>query len=107
MEVIKLADLTYRETPWGVKGRLVLELPDVAIMNLVLEPGEKVPPHKTPVDVLFQVVEGRGSVEIGEERQEAEAGDIVVSPAKIPHALEADCGEVFSVLVYKVPNPKR
>ncbi len=107
MEIIKLANLAYRETPWGVKGRLVLELPDVAIMNLILEPGEKVPPHKTPVDVLFQVIEGKGTVEIGEERQEAESGDIVISPAKIPHALEANLGEVFSVLVYKVPNPKK
>lgn len=107
MEIIKLANFAYRETPWGVKGRLVLELPDVAIMNLILEPGEKVPPHKTPVDVLFQVIEGKGTVEIGEERQETESGDIVISPAKIPHALEANLGETFSVLVYKVPNPKK
>lgn len=107
MNIIKLSDLTFRETPWGVKGGLVLELPDVAIMNLILQPGEKVPLHKTPVDVLFHIIEGQGSVGIGEEVQKVNSGEIVVSPAKIPHSLAADRGEVFSVLVYKVPNPKK
>ncbi|HEX3012601.1 MAG TPA: cupin domain-containing protein, partial [Syntrophomonadaceae bacterium] len=71
------------------------------------EPGEQVPSHKTPVDVLFQIIDGKGTVTIGEESQVVEASDIIVSPAQIPHALEASQGCLFSVYVMKVPNMKK
>ena len=107
MEIIKIGEIPFAKTPWGVKGRPVIELPDVGIMNLILEPGEKVPFHKTPGDVLFQVIDGEGTVAIGDEAQQVGTGEIVVSPARIPHALEANANTTFSVLVIKVPNPKK
>ncbi|HEX3011832.1 MAG TPA: cupin domain-containing protein [Syntrophomonadaceae bacterium] len=107
MKVIKVNELPYMQTGWGVKGRPVIDMPEIGIINLVLEPGEQVPSHKTPVDVLFQVIEGKGTVTIGEESQVVEASDIIVSPAQIPHALEANQGCLFSVYVMKVPNMKK
>ena len=107
MEVIKVNALPYMQTGWGVKGKAIVDMPEVGIINLVLEPGEKVPSHKTPVDVLFQVIEGSGTISIGEESQVVESGDIIVSPAQIPHALEASAGCLFSVYVMKVPNTKK
>lgn len=107
MEVIKVAALPFMQTGWGVKGKPIVDMPEVGIINLVLEPGEKVPSHKTPVDVLFQVVEGKGTLTIGEESQVVESGDIIVSPAQIPHALEANQGCLFSFYVMKVPNTKK
>lgn len=104
MQVIKISEVPYRQTGWGVKGRPILDMPEVGIINLVLESGEKVPAHKTPVDVLFQIIEGKGTVTIGEESQVVEEGDIIVSPLQIPHALEADQGSRFSFLVIKTPN---
>ena len=107
MKVIKVNELPYMQTGWGVKGKPIIYMPEVVIINLVLEPGEKVPSHKTPVDVLFQVIEGNGMVTIGDEEQVVESGNIVVSPAQIPHALEANQGCKFSVYVIKVPNTKK
>lgn len=107
MKVIKINDLPYMKTGWGVKGKSIIDMPEIGIVNLCLEPNEKVPSHKTPVDVLFQVIEGKGMVTIGTETQVVEAGDIVVSPAEIPHALEANQGCTFSVYVMKVPNTKK
>jgi len=107
MKVIKVNDLPYMKTGWGVKGKPIIDMPEIGIVNLCLEPEEKVPSHKTPVDVLFQVIEGKGTVTIGEETQVVEAGDIVVSPAEIPHALEANQDCTFSVYVMKVPNTKK
>ena len=107
MKVIKVNELPYMQTGWGVKGKPIIDMPEIGIINLVLEPGEQVPSHKTPVDVLFQVIEGRGTVTIGEESQVVQLGDIIVSPAQIPHALEANQGCLFSVYVMKVPNTKK
>ncbi|HBQ85963.1 MAG TPA: cupin domain-containing protein [Syntrophomonas sp.] len=107
MKVIKVNELPFMQTAWGVKGKPVIDVPEIGIINLFLEPGEQVPSHKTPVDVLFQVVEGKGEVTVGEESQVVESGDIIVSPAQIPHALEASQGCRFSVFVMKVPNMKK
>lgn len=107
MKVIKVNELPHMQTAWGVKGKPVIDMPEIGIINLILESGEQVPSHKTPVDVLFQVVEGKGEVTIGEENQVVESGDIIVSPAQIPHALQANQGSSFSVFVIKVPNIKK
>lgn len=107
MEVVRINEVPLKATPRGIKGRHLVDLPAASIMNLVLEPGEKVPLHKTPVDVLFHVIAGEGSVTIGEETAAVAAGEIIISPKKIPHALEADVGKTFSVLVIKTPNPAK
>jgi quercetin dioxygenase-like cupin family protein len=107
MKVYKVKELLFVQKGWGVKGKPVIDMPEIGIVNLVLEPGEKVPSHKTPVNVLFQVIEGKGAVTIGDETQIVEAGDIVVSPLQIPHALEANQDCVFSVYVMKTPNPQK
>ncbi len=105
MQVIKYQDIPFKISGWGVKARPVVSIPEINITNLVLEPGEKVPAHKTPVNVHFQVVEGKGTVVIGEESQVVGVGDIVFSPMQIPHALFANQNSVFSVFVIKTPNP--
>lgn len=106
MEIIRIAEQPLKPTPRGVKARPIVDRPAVNVVNLVLAPGEEVPEHITPVDVLFHVIEGEGKVIIGNETAEVAAGDIIVSPAHIPHALKADATSNFSVLVIKTPNPK-
>lgn len=106
MEIIRIAEQPLKKTPRGVKARQVVDRPTVNVVNLVLAPGEEVPTHVTPVDVLFHVIEGTGKVIIGDETADVAAGDVVVSPAHIPHALKADGRDNFGVLVIKTPNPK-
>ncbi|QAT39202.1 cupin domain-containing protein [Clostridium sp. JN-9] len=107
MKVIKVNELPFKKTGWGIKGKPIIDMPEIGIINLVMEPGEKVPSHKTPVNVLFQVIEGKGMITIGDETQIVEAGNIVVSPLQVPHALEANQDSVFSVYVIKTPNPQK
>ncbi len=105
MEVIRMESVEAALTPRGVTGRKLVDIPAVHVMNLILQPGEEVPFHVTPVDVLFYVVKGQGTVLIGDESAPVGETDLVVSPKEIPHALQADRGEVFQVLVIKTPNP--
>jgi quercetin dioxygenase-like cupin family protein len=64
-------------------------------MNLLFKPGEVLEKHKTPVDVFFYVVKGKGFIEIGDEESLVEATDIVFSPKGIPHGLRALPEEEF------------
>lgn len=106
MEILEISRQELQASPRGVQVRRLVERPAVAVVNIVLQPGEKVPSHATPVDVYFHVLEGRGAVEIGCEREDVREGQIIISPAHIPHALYAASDSPFSVLVVKTPNPE-
>ena len=106
MEIICIAEKELKVKPRGIKARSLVDLPDINIMNLLMAPGEKVPVHSTSVDVLFHITGGQGTITIGPETSQVNAGEIVVSPAGIPHALEASGDSVLKLLVIKTPNPK-
>jgi len=75
------------------------------VVHLQLEKGESLKPHITAVDVFFYVLEGKGSVLVGEEKIQVTAGTLVESPKDIVHCLYNDGDTPFRVLVNKVPRP--
>lgn len=105
MRKIRVEDLPVTVSPRGPKIRRVLSSDDVAMTNVILEPGQELPAHVTSVDVFFYVRSGSGVVIVGDEEIEASDGDIVLSPKGMPHGLRASRSEEFSVLVVKTPNP--
>jgi mannose-6-phosphate isomerase-like protein (cupin superfamily) len=72
---------------------------------ITLQPGESLKKHMTPVDVFFYVLEGTGIVEIGDEKKTIGKDMLVESPARLPHRWINESGDVFRVLVVKVPKP--
>lgn len=106
MEVVKLAEKQTVVNPRGIDVKHLIDRKDVAVSNVILQPGQNLPSHVTPVDVFFYVIAGKGKAQIGDEVEEVNASDLVVSPSGIPHGLTADRDSIFSVLVVKTPNPK-
>ena len=106
MEVIELKGQAAVINPRGVSVKHLIARKDVAVSNVILQPGQTLPAHITPVDVFFYVVVGKGRVQIGDESAEVNATDLIVSPAGIPHGLTADQKNVFSIMVVKTPNPQ-
>ncbi len=51
----------------------------MAVSNVVLEPGQNLPTHTTPVNVFFYVIAGKGKVQIGNEVTEVNSTDLVLS----------------------------
>ena len=71
-----------KPNPHGVDARSISDTENAQVAHITLQPGEALKKHITPVDVVFYVLEGRGVVEIGEERTEVEADTLIESPAK-------------------------
>ena len=94
-----------KPNPHGVSAKPIYDSPHAMAVHITLQPGQALKKHATPVDVFFYVLEGTGVVEIGEEREAVTRDMIVESPARVPHRLSNDGGEVFRVLVVKVPKP--
>jgi len=57
------------ENPHRVKASKFYDTENAKVVHITQEPGEALKKHKTPVDVFFYVLEGRGVVEIGVEKQ--------------------------------------
>lgn len=103
MEVVKMTGVAQFKSPKGITARKLMENDSFIIMNLLFKPGEVLEKHKTPVDVFFYVVKGKGFIEIGDQESLVEATDIVFSPKGIPHGLRALPDDEFQVLVVKNP----
>lgn len=106
MKVTRWQEAQRVENPHGVDARVLYDTEHAQIVLITLEPGQRLKKHITPVDVAFFVLEGRGVVEIGDEKREVEAGALVESPARIPHCWYNESGERVRFLVIKVPRPE-
>ena len=92
--------------PHKVDARRLYDGEHAQVVHIELKPGERLKKHITPVDALFYVLEGNCTVEIGGETGTAGPGNLVESPANIPHLLANDAGEgIVRVLVMKIPRP--
>ena len=107
MKTIKWNDVPIAENSHGVDARKLYDTQNAQVIHITLKPGEKLIKHITPVDVIFYVLEGVGTVEIGDEKQKVEPDTLIDSPANIPHCWHNEGDEILRFLVIKVPRPTK
>ncbi len=107
MKKVKWQDVEAKQNPHGIDARMLYDSEHAQIVHITLKPGERLKRHITPVDVVFYVLEGKGIVEIGDEREEVEKDTLIESPAKIPHCWYNEGNETLRVLVIKMPRPDK
>ena len=106
MEIVKVKDAGLVENPHHVKVSKLYDTENAQVVHITLEPGESLKKHITPVDVVFYVLEGKGMVEIGDEKKEVVVDTLINSPAKIPHCWYNESDAALRFLVVKVPRPR-
>ena len=71
-----------------------------------LEPGQVQAAHSHPdQDKFYYVVEGTGHFSLGDEQQQAEAGEVVWAPAGLPHGVKNQGESRLTLLVGIAPSP--
>ena len=105
MNIVKTeqGDTAYEKN--AVTAKKLLSKSEVEVVRVELEPGSSLPVHSTPVEVFFFIIEGRGEIEIGEEREPVTAGTLVESPKNVPHGLHNTSENFLRILVVKTPKP--
>ena len=88
-EAVNLAGLVNIE-PGKIISRTFVQRPEVTVTLFSFGAGEGVSTHSAPGDAIVQILEGEAKITIGGNPLIAKTGDIVVMPANIPHAVEAD-----------------
>ncbi len=104
MSVIKLENIETEKNKRGIKTKNIIKNDNVEVKNLILEQGDVIPAHQVSVDVLFHVIEGQGSIMIGEVVYGLKAKDFISCPPNTPMKVMADKGEKFRVLNIKTPS---
>ncbi|MBD3205940.1 cupin domain-containing protein [Candidatus Bathyarchaeota archaeon] len=106
MEITIVNNTDPGPNPHDVDARKIYDHENALIVHLKLEPGESLRRHITPVDVAFYVLEGKGIIEIGDEKKEVISDSIIHSPAKIVHCWYNESDKPLRLLVIKTPKPK-
>ena len=87
-EIVNLAEaLEYQNG--AVISRVLLKNAGGTITLFAFDEGQGLSEHKTPYDAFVSVVEGSVQIRIGDREHLLSAGDSVVLPAHVPHAVDA------------------
>jgi len=89
----------------GILGSKIYEAHEGEIVHLNLAPGAHLKKHITPVNVVFYVLEGTATLEIGEEKQSFPKDTLIESPKDIPHGVFNEGNSNLRLLVIKMPKP--
>ena len=81
----------------SIVSKTILDKPTGTITLFSFDKGQKLSEHTSPYDAVVQVLDGRARLTIGGESQQVPAGEIIVMPAKVPHAVDAE--ERFRMLL--------
>jgi quercetin dioxygenase-like cupin family protein len=73
----------------GIVSKTVLKKETGNISLFSFAKGEALSEHTAPFDAMIQIVEGKGEVMIGGETFLLEAGQTIIMPANITHAVKA------------------
>jgi quercetin dioxygenase-like cupin family protein len=73
----------------GILSKTVLKKETGNISLFSFAKGEALSEHTAPFDAMIQVVDGKGEVVIGGKPFILEAGQSIIMPANIPHAVKA------------------
>jgi quercetin dioxygenase-like cupin family protein len=73
----------------AVVSRTVLKKATGTVTLFAFDRGEGLSEHTTPFDALVHVLDGNAEVSLGGVKYAVEAGQAVVMPAGVPHALKA------------------
>lgn len=87
-KVQKLADLvTWQEGQ--VVSKTFVQNPHVSLTLFSFDAGEEISTHSSHGDALVHVLEGRAEINIGDQKYSVKAGESILMPAEVPHAVFA------------------
>ena len=86
--VAKLADFAeYQEG--SVVSRTVIDRKNGTVTIFALDEGQGLSEHTAPYDALVYVLNGEAEIVISEKSMRVKEGEMIVIPARKPHALKA------------------
>jgi quercetin dioxygenase-like cupin family protein len=83
-----------------VASLTLVQRPNLAMTLLSLDKGTSIGGHSSPGDALVNILSGQAKITIGDNSYTVHAGESLLMPANVPHALHAV--EAFQMLLIVV-----
>lgn len=100
MNSIHLKDA--EQVPINIAAHKLFASDRTEVIHLCFKPGEELAKHPNPFDVIFYVLEGSGTLEVGEESATLGANTLIEIPADEMRGWTNTGTEDLRVLVIKV-----
>lgn len=101
-EPVRLAELVAYQDG-GVVSRTLLKKPGGTLTVFAFDRGQALSEHTAPFDAIVEVLDGTAELVIGGKRVSAQAGQTVLMPANVPHAVSATSR--FKMLLTMIRDP--
>ncbi len=73
----------------GIVSKRVIDRPTGNVTLFAFDSNQRLSEHSAPFDALVQVMEGEAEIVIGGKSNMLSAGQAIIMPANIPHAVNA------------------
>lgn len=77
-------------SPGSVVSKTLVQTDAGSITLFSFDAGQGLSEHSAPYDAFVQVIEGEGQFFIGGEEHDVREGELIIMPAQLPHAVQAD-----------------
>jgi quercetin dioxygenase-like cupin family protein len=84
----------------AVVSKTVIKRDTGTVTLFAFAKGEGLSTHSAPFDAMVYIVDGSASITIGETHHQLSAGESIIMPAGIPHALHAS--EQFKMMLIMI-----
>ena len=81
----------------GIISKQILKHKNGNITLFSFDKGQALSEHTAPFDAVIQIIEGSAEIFINREKHLLKQGEMIIMPANIPHAVNAD--EKFKMIL--------
>jgi quercetin dioxygenase-like cupin family protein len=74
----------------SIVSKTIVDKPAGTITLFAFDTGQGLSEHTTPYDAVVQVLDGQARLTIGEDEKRVSAGEVIIMPGNVPHAVYAD-----------------
>jgi quercetin dioxygenase-like cupin family protein len=75
--------------PGGIVSRQIVKRPAGNVTLFAFDAGQELTEHTSPFDALVHVIDGEAVLSIAGDTARARAGEMLLLPASVPHAVRA------------------
>ncbi len=84
----------------SIVSKPILDKPAGNLTLFAFDRGQRLTEHTSPYDAVVEVLDGKATLTIGGRDVEATAGQLIIMPANVPHAVTA--AERFKMLLIMI-----
>jgi quercetin dioxygenase-like cupin family protein len=88
----------------SIVSKTIVDKSAGTITLFAFDTGQRLSEHTAPYDAVVQIVDGTGQITIADKEINVKAGQIIIMPANVPHAVNAN--ERFKMLLIMIRQEK-